>query len=279
MRPWTGVALAHCAPPEDRMVSRFPTCLHPLAGRPLCWHVMAALSRGAHPPAEILMLGGPDLTTEAFADLPSRPGLALWTGDALDAQFATVDADRDLLVVDAALVMAAAEAERLAGGDQARVFHTAEGQPAAVWIPAAERQRAEGADGIAATALRFAHVEPEPLPGAGVLVRNRAGLSQATALVRDRIVRRLMDGGVTVMLPQSVLVDVDVTVGRDTVLYPGVMLEGQTSIGEETVVGPGCRIVDSWIGSGVELKGWNFIAHTSVRNRAVLEPYVRRGFD
>jgi len=31
------------------------------------------------------------------------------------------------------------------------------------------------------------------------------------------------------------------------------VLEGQTTIGEETVIGPGCRIIDSWVGSGVEL--------------------------
>jgi bifunctional UDP-N-acetylglucosamine pyrophosphorylase / glucosamine-1-phosphate N-acetyltransferase len=75
-----------------------------------------------------------------------------------------------------------------------------------------------------------------------------------------------------------VMVDVDVRIGRDTIVYPSVVLEGQTTIGDETVIGPGCRVIDSWIGSGVELKGWNYVAHTSVRNRAILEPYVRRGF-
>jgi bifunctional UDP-N-acetylglucosamine pyrophosphorylase/glucosamine-1-phosphate N-acetyltransferase len=88
-----------------------------------------------------------------------------------------------------------------------------------------------------------------------------------------------MSAGVTFLLPASVLVDVDVRIGTDTTIYPGVVLEGDTTIGDETVIGPGCRIIDSWIGSGVELKGWNYVAHTSVRNRAILEPYVRRGFD
>ncbi len=91
--------------------------------------------------------------------------------------------------------------------------------------------------------------------------------------------RALMEGGASFLLPDSVWVDVDVRIGRDSVVYPGVVLEGQTTIGVETVIGPGCRIIDSWVGSGVELKGWNYVAHTSVRNRAILEPYVRRGFD
>jgi len=117
-----------------------------------------------------------------------------------------------------------------------------------------------------------------PLSDAFV-VRNREELAAAHRRVRDEIVRALMLGGTTFVLPDSVSVDVDVRIGRDTIIYPGVVLEGQTTIGDETVIGPGCRVIDSWVGSGVEMKGWNYIAHTSVRNRAILEPYVRRGFD
>ena len=39
------------------------------------------------------------------------------------------------------------------------------------------------------------------------------------------------------------------------------------------------RIVESTIGRGVELKGWNYVTHTSVRNHAVMEPHARRGVD
>jgi bifunctional N-acetylglucosamine-1-phosphate-uridyltransferase/glucosamine-1-phosphate-acetyltransferase GlmU-like protein len=111
------------------------------------------------------------------------------------------------------------------------------------------------------------------------VVRDRFELARAHRRVRDRLVRSLMDAGATFLLPDSAVVDVDVRIGRDSIIYPGVVLEGQTTIGEETVIGPGCRIIDSWVGSGVELKGWNYISNTSVRNRAILEPYVRRGFD
>src|SRR5690606_10061180 len=118
-----------------------------------------------------------------------------------------------------------------------------------------------------------------PEDGSTIVVRDRAGLSRVSQRVRDRLVRTLMDAGVTFLLPDTVMVDVDVRIGRDSIIYPGVVLEGGTTIGEETVIGPGCRVIDSWVGSGVELRGWNYISHTSVRNRAILEPYVRRGFD
>jgi hypothetical protein len=45
------------------------------------------------------------------------------------------------------------------------------------------------------------------------------------------------------------------------------------------VIGPHSRIMEATIGRGVELKGWNYVARTTIRNQAVLEPYVRRGFD
>jgi bifunctional UDP-N-acetylglucosamine pyrophosphorylase/glucosamine-1-phosphate N-acetyltransferase len=76
-----------------------------------------------------------------------------------------------------------------------------------------------------------------------------------------------------------VWLDCEVAIGEDTVVYPGVVIEGRTDIGSECVVGPHCRIIEASIGRGAELKGWNFIARTSIRNHAVLEPYVRRGFD
>jgi bifunctional UDP-N-acetylglucosamine pyrophosphorylase/glucosamine-1-phosphate N-acetyltransferase len=63
------------------------------------------------------------------------------------------------------------------------------------------------------------------------------------------------------------------------VLYPGVIIEGASVIGAECVVGPYSRIVDSHIGTGVELKGWNFVARTSISGGAILQAYVRKGFD
>ena len=42
---------------------------------------------------------------------------------------------------------------------------------------------------------------------------------------------------------------------------------------------PYSRIIDSHIGTGVELKGWNFVARTSIGSGAILQPYVRKGYD
>jgi bifunctional UDP-N-acetylglucosamine pyrophosphorylase/glucosamine-1-phosphate N-acetyltransferase len=110
-------------------------------------------------------------------------------------------------------------------------------------------------------------------------VIDRHTLSQACMVMRDRLVRLHESRGVSFLLPATTWIDVDVRIGADTVVYPNTVLEGMTEIGSECVIGPYTRIVESTIGRGVELKGWNYVTHTSIRNHAVMEPHARRGVD
>jgi hypothetical protein len=183
-----------------------------------------------------------------------------------------------ILIVDTAAAVLSTSLAELISGPTGRVLIGEGDEPIAVWI---SREDGEARAGNAASVAELAPgLVPVQVEGPeGILVRDRATLARAIGAVRDRVVQNLLAGGVTFLLPETVLVDLDVRIGADTVIYPGVILEGQTTIGAETVVGPGCRIIDSWIGSGVELKGWNYIVGANIRNRAVMEPYVRRGFD
>jgi bifunctional UDP-N-acetylglucosamine pyrophosphorylase/glucosamine-1-phosphate N-acetyltransferase len=117
--------------------------------------------------------------------------------------------------------------------------------------------------------------DPQELMG----VNDRAQLAEAEAVLRARIRRRLMREGVTFLSPETTLVDADVQIGPDTVIYPGVIIEGVSSVGRESVIGPFTRIADAHVGRGVELKGWNLIAHTTVPNGSIVPPYVRQGAD
>lgn len=110
-------------------------------------------------------------------------------------------------------------------------------------------------------------------------VNDRAELAEAEGILRDRIRRRLMAEGVTFLAPETTLVDADAGIGPDTVVYPGVLVEGASTIGRESVIGPFSRIVDSHVGRGVELQGWNYLVRTTVPNGAIVKAYVRRGAD
>ncbi|MBI3080906.1 MAG: NTP transferase domain-containing protein, partial [candidate division NC10 bacterium] len=84
-------------------------------------------------------------------------------------------------------------------------------------------------------------------------INTRAELAAAVALLRQRVLERLMRDGVTVLDPPSTYVEATVSVGRDTVLYPNVTLEGQTALGEGCVIYPGSRLRDTRLGNGVTI--------------------------
>lgn len=253
MGPWTGVVLPLTEPGSDDLNSSLPAHLHPVAGRPLVWHTVMAVASLRPAPARVVVVTDPDGSADLFADLP------------VPVEIRSPDEAEELsgwtLAVHAAAPCAAAALQRLLDG----------GAPARL-VDGRERSVAVLDDG-AGGAIPARH-DPD-----AAFVNDRAALARASSIIRDALVLKLMEGGVTFLVPQTVLVDVDVQVGRDTIVYPGVVLEGETRVGAETVIGPYCRVINSTIGSGVELKGFNYVSHTSIRNRAILEPHVRRGFD
>jgi hypothetical protein len=253
MGPWTGVVLPLTEPGSDALNSSLPAHLHPVAGRPLVWHTAHSLATLTPAPERIVVVMAADAAEDLFAGIPvpvevtppdEPPRLDGW-----------------MLQVHSAAPCAGAALQRLLDAGQPARLVDEERRPVAFLIGTAGLDPAPRTD-----------------PDAS-FVTSRAELARATAAIRDRLVLRLMEAGVTFLMPNTVLVDVDVSIGRDTIVYPGVVLEGQTTVGAETVIGPYCRVISSWIGSGVEMKGFNYVSHTSIRNRAILEPHVRRGFD
>jgi bifunctional N-acetylglucosamine-1-phosphate-uridyltransferase/glucosamine-1-phosphate-acetyltransferase GlmU-like protein len=276
MSRWTGIVVAAAATADDEMASRLPSYLHPIAGRPLVWHAVSELARAEPRPERLIVVGGAELPAALFGDIPAG---ALEVVRHEELGELDLSDSATVLVVDASAWVPAAAVARLVSS------------PPRSWLGDGDLVAAARLDPqLAPEVLRV----PTPLrstrgvltPAGRVLdvdgvivVRDRSELTMVSECVRRSLVLSHMHAGVTFLLPASVLVDVDVRIGTDTTIYPGVVLEGETTIGAETVIGPGCRIIDSWIGSGVEMKGWNYVSHTSVRNRAILEPYVRRGFD
>lgn len=98
----------------------------------------------------------------------------------------------------------------------------------------------------------LAHLTQDPAEAIGV--NDRVALSEAEAVMRARINRRHLLNGVTFIDPAAAYIEADVTIGADTVIYPGTVLRGRTSIGEDCIIGPQADIVDSTIGAGTAVK-------------------------
>lgn len=104
-------------------------------------------------------------------------------------------------------------------------------------------------------------------------VNSRVQLAQAEGLMRERINRRWMEEGVTMEDPSTVYIDAGVSIGRDTVLRPLVILEGGTVIGENCTIGPGVRIFESRLGDGVVVEQ-STLRECNIEDEVTIGPYA-----
>lgn len=87
----------------------------------------------------------------------------------------------------------------------------------------------------------------------GLGVNDRVALSEASQLMRERINKRHMQNGVTMIDPTTTYIDSDVRIGSDTIIEANVSLKGNTIIGKDCFIGSHSEIVNSTIGDGVRV--------------------------
>jgi bifunctional UDP-N-acetylglucosamine pyrophosphorylase/glucosamine-1-phosphate N-acetyltransferase len=105
-------------------------------------------------------------------------------------------------------------------------------------------------------------------------INSRAELAEVSRIVRDAKAAALMAAGVTLEDPASTFVDRDVEVGADTIIHPGVSLQGSTVIGRGCEIHGGVRIRDSQIGDDVVILDHSVIALSTVGSGAHVGPFA-----
>ncbi|OZD01127.1 UDP-N-acetylglucosamine diphosphorylase/glucosamine-1-phosphate N-acetyltransferase [Rhodococcus sp. 06-235-1A] len=98
------------------------------------------------------------------------------------------------------------------------------------------------ADGKAVYGTQLA--DPDLVVG----VNDRVQLAHVTSVLNRHIIERHMRAGVTVVDPSTTWIDIDVTLGADVRLEPGVQLHGKTHIADDAIVGPDSTLRDVEIG-------------------------------
>ncbi|KUI26762.1 bifunctional N-acetylglucosamine-1-phosphate uridyltransferase/glucosamine-1-phosphate acetyltransferase [Mycobacterium sp. IS-1742] len=98
--------------------------------------------------------------------------------------------------------------------------------------------------------VRATHVDDSALVAG---VNDRVQLAALGAELNRRIVTAHQRAGVTVTDPGSTWIDVDVTIGRDTVVRPGTQLLGRTRVGGRCEVGPDTTLADVTVGDGASV--------------------------
>lgn len=91
-----------------------------------------------------------------------------------------------------------------------------------------------------------AHVAADPVETMGI--NDRVQLSQARALLRDRVNEAHLRSGVTITDPATTWIDVTVELEADSEVRPGCQLHGTTTVAAGAVVGPDTTLVDTAVG-------------------------------
>ncbi len=113
-------------------------------------------------------------------------------------------------------------------------------------------------------------------------VNDRVQLSEVNKIMQQRINKKHMIAGVTIIDPEHTYIDASVTIENDTVIYPGVILEQGTAIGKNCTIGPNSRIINSKVNDYVCIESSKVIDSyidegTSVGPFAYLRPGTRLG--
>jgi bifunctional UDP-N-acetylglucosamine pyrophosphorylase/glucosamine-1-phosphate N-acetyltransferase len=103
----------------------------------------------------------------------------------------------------------------------------------------------------------------------------RADLAEVDRVFRERKRIALMDDGVTIQLPETVLIDPDVTAGADTILEPGVQLLGKTKIGARCTIRTGSVLTDAILGDDVTVEPHCVVAQSRLDDRVIIGPFAR----
>jgi bifunctional UDP-N-acetylglucosamine pyrophosphorylase / glucosamine-1-phosphate N-acetyltransferase len=103
----------------------------------------------------------------------------------------------------------------------------------------------------------------------------RADLAEVDRVFRERKRNDLMDAGVTILLPETVLIDPDVTAGEDNVIEPGVQLLRKTKVGARCTIRTGSVLTDAILGDDVTVEPHCVVAESRLDDRVIIGPFAR----
>jgi bifunctional UDP-N-acetylglucosamine pyrophosphorylase/glucosamine-1-phosphate N-acetyltransferase len=104
-------------------------------------------------------------------------------------------------------------------------------------------------------------------------INSRVQLAGAEKIIRHRKNIELMNQGITIMDPDSTFIDMDVQIGKDTIIYPFTWLEGKTVVGDHCEIGPNSRFTNAKIGSFVTAH-FSYGHDCEIEDEVILGPYV-----
>ncbi len=105
-------------------------------------------------------------------------------------------------------------------------------------------------------------------------INTREELAAMEKILQQRINRKWMDAGVTLKDPETIYIDEDVTIGRDTVVGPNTQLRGRTKVGERCQIDGSAYITDTEIDDQVHLLFSVVMTNSRIASGAIIGPFA-----
>jgi bifunctional UDP-N-acetylglucosamine pyrophosphorylase/glucosamine-1-phosphate N-acetyltransferase len=105
-------------------------------------------------------------------------------------------------------------------------------------------------------------------------INSRTELAEVSKVVRQQKNEELMAAGVTLVDPAATYIDPDVEIGADTVIHPGVIIEGRTRIGAACEIHAHVTITDCEIGDNVTIKSFSLMTSSRIDAGASIGPFA-----
>jgi bifunctional UDP-N-acetylglucosamine pyrophosphorylase / glucosamine-1-phosphate N-acetyltransferase len=119
----------------------------------------------------------------------------------------------------------------------------------------------------------LAEIAPDSREALGC--NTRADLASVDHTFREWKREHLMNDGVTIQLPETVVIDPEVIAGEDTVIEPCVQLLGKTKIGARCVIKTGSVLHDTVLGDDVTIEPHCVITTSRIDSHVVAGPFAR----
>src|SRR6202167_5381264 len=119
----------------------------------------------------------------------------------------------------------------------------------------------------------LAHVAPDANEILGC--NTRAHLADVDRIFRARKAAELMEAGATIYLPETVVIDPEVSAGPDTVIDPCVQLLGKTRIGARCTIQTGSVLRDTRVDDDVFVGAHSVLDSSRVADQAHVGPFAR----
>lgn len=104
-------------------------------------------------------------------------------------------------------------------------------------------------------------------------INDRVELALARKTMNARIAAQHMRDGVTIIDPDTTYLEPELTIGRDTVLYPNTAISRLSEIGERCTIGPNTRLSYARLGDDVVVRE-SVVVESELRDGVTVGPFA-----